>query len=106
VALFLPDVPCPLCGEGVSEHDEIVATSHFMSDPADPLYPFSDAVMHRRCFATWAQRRAFVAAYNASGLTSRMRPDGTIVERDILTRVLSWVLPVAAWILRLTGRLR
>jgi hypothetical protein len=55
---------CPLCGRVLHQGDELVATSHFIADPRDPLWCYSDAGMHRSCFLTWEHREAFRVRYN------------------------------------------
>ncbi len=80
---------CPLCAVVLREGDDIVATAHFIGDPSDPLWPFSDAAMHRACFLQWQLREAFVARYNATvgaitwgnGTYQDMQPDGTILNK-------------------------
>lgn len=79
---------CPLCGEVLTEEDEIFATSHFISDKTDPLWCFSDAALHRQCFLNWDKKEEFRAKFNeivanldlGSGLSHYMEPDGTIIE--------------------------
>jgi|SRR5215813_2735118 len=57
---------CPLCNEVLQEGDRIVATTHFIGDPRDPLWPFSDGAMHKSCFLEWDHRKVFVERYNAT----------------------------------------
>src|SRR5215813_11649681 len=78
---------CSICDTVISDVDQIVATSHFISDRNDPLWRFSDSAMHRSCFANWPMRAEFVAKYNhivgqvttCNGRYHRMESDGTIV---------------------------
>ena len=66
MALFDPGLtPCALCGEILVGSDDLVGTTYFIGDPTHPLFPYSDALMHRGCFLRWEHRAAFVAAYNA-----------------------------------------
>jgi len=66
-----------------------VATSHFITNPADALHRFSDAGMHRACFLRWEYREVFVKRFNdtagrhvsGNGRVRHMESDGTIVER-------------------------
>ena len=37
---------CALCDEVIYDADDIVATSHFVTDRNDPLWRFSDAAIH------------------------------------------------------------
>ena len=78
---------CPRCDLVIGQDDQIVGTSHFIADAADPLWRFSDAAMHKRCFLGWDQRGAFVEKFNqtVSGITRgdayhHMNDDGTIVS--------------------------
>jgi len=80
---------CALCNAVIGKGDEIVATTHFIADPSDPLWEYSDAAMHRACFLKWERRLDFVAKYNATmgvntwglGTYHEMLPDGSVVKR-------------------------
>jgi len=80
---------CPICGGVIGHDDEIVATTHFIADRADPLWRFSDAAMHKGCFLDWELRQAFVGRYNAemgsfiwgNGTFQEMQLDGSILSR-------------------------
>ena len=87
VALVILDkTTCALCNEVLREDDDLVATQHFIRDQADPLWQYSDAAMHRRCFTKWQHREEFREKYNETmGATvwgnktrHHMEPDGTI----------------------------
>jgi hypothetical protein len=64
----------------------LVATSHFIGEPTDPLWRFSDAAMHYECFQEWEYRQEFVDKYNATigkivwgnGTRHHMKADGLI----------------------------
>lgn len=79
---------CPLCNGVIKENDEIVATSHFIADPRDLLWRFSDAGMHKDCFLNWDQRLNFINRYNetmgsitwGNGTYHCMQDDGAIVS--------------------------
>jgi hypothetical protein len=73
---------CPLCDLIIGQDDQIVGTTHFIVDTADPLWRFSDAAMHKRCFLEWDQRKAFVAKFNqfAGRSGRRMTEDGSILS--------------------------
>ena len=87
--IILGRSPCPLCGRSLEKTDEIVATSHFIGDPADPLWRFADAGMHRACFVEWPRRSEFIARFNAvaaeyvagNGTVAHMDDSGTICRR-------------------------
>ena len=77
---------CSVCGRVIKGGDEIVSTSHFISDKNDELWRFSDSAMHRSCFLEWDHRAEFVARYNqivgvvtsCNGAYHHMESDGTI----------------------------
>ena len=85
--IFFGKTKCAICSVVINESDDIVATSHFIADPGDPLCPFSDSPIHRSCFLEWDQRRNFVKKFNdtvggvtfGNGTSQRMRDDGEIV---------------------------
>jgi hypothetical protein len=54
---------CALCGEVIGVSDEVFGTPHFIGDSTDPLFRFSDAALHRRCFETWQHHDEFLARY-------------------------------------------
>lgn len=93
--IFLGKTECSICGVVLEEGDDLVATTHFIADQADPLWRFSDSAMHRSCFLEWEQRQNFVQKYNdtvgtitwGNGTYHHMEDDGQISElrRDALT---------------------
>jgi hypothetical protein len=82
---------CSLCDRVIAESDDIVLTSHFIGDPADTLWRFSDSGMHRSCFLAWDQRAEFVRRYNetlgsrvwGNGTRHRMTPEGELVTEQV-----------------------
>lgn len=97
--------PCALCGEVLAEHDDVVATSHFIGDPDHPLFPYSDAAMHRACFLRWEHRAAFIQAYNSEP-GHHMRADGTIREPFLSWlggAVIDKIASVESWFCRRRG---
>ncbi len=88
MALIIRGTACALCERVIGDSDEVVATSHFIADRSDPLWPFSDAAMHATCFAEWPLREEFIVRFNAvagqhvfgNGMRHRMEPDGSIVS--------------------------
>ena len=79
---------CPLCNGILADTPDMVATSHFIADPSDPLFRYSDAGMHRDCFVAWPHRFEFTTRYNAvqtpaldTGLQKYMQPDGRMSWR-------------------------
>lgn len=67
--------------------DDTVGTSHFIADRADPMWQFSDAAFHRRCFAVWEKREEFVKRFNEAmkpfvfgdGKRQFMQDDGSVI---------------------------
>ena len=57
---------CSICRELLVQGQPIVATTHFIGDPADHLSRFSDSGMHASCFAGWEHRDEFAARYYAA----------------------------------------
>jgi len=93
VALILRGkTECSICGSVIKDEDEIVAATHFIRDPDDPLWRFSDSAMHKACFLEWHQRGEFVKRYNetvgavtwGNGTYHHMEDDGSIsvLRRD------------------------
>ena len=75
---------CALCGDVIAKEDELVATSHFLG-PDDPLFRFSDAPFHKRCFLAWEHREEFVSRYNdvTRGVARHhMEADGSFTSHD------------------------
>jgi hypothetical protein len=78
----------PLRREVIAPDDDIVATSHFIADPKDSLWQYSDAAFHRRCFALWERREEFVRRFNdaarpfvfGNGKRHHMQDDGNIIQ--------------------------
>lgn len=67
---------CVLCGDAVRLGEDAFVTPDFVADEQDPMWRYSDAVVHRACFFVWDRRKVFVARFNrlAQGLAA---PDGT-----------------------------
>lgn len=80
---------CALCRRAVRPDDDVLITPDFLADDSDPLWPFTDAVVHRSCFLLWDRRKAFIARYNRvarrlvaeDGSYPHMAGDGEIVRR-------------------------
>lgn len=54
MALFVSGMPCPLCGKPMTAAGEVIMFSPFVANRSDPLFVFSDAIMHAACFARHA----------------------------------------------------
>ena len=52
---------CSICDQALTE--PIFATTHFVSDPADRMYRYSDSAMHWECYAGWKYQRRFAKLY-------------------------------------------
>ncbi|MES2793912.1 MAG: hypothetical protein V4719_30140 [Planctomycetota bacterium] len=55
------ETKCAICDRPLS--DPIFATTAFISDPTDRLWPYSDAGMHWECYAKWKYQKRFAALY-------------------------------------------
>jgi endogenous inhibitor of DNA gyrase (YacG/DUF329 family) len=51
MAIFVPGIPCPLCGMSVRSAGEAVMFSPFVADRSDRLFVFSDSVVHASCLS-------------------------------------------------------
>jgi hypothetical protein len=51
---------CALCRQVIDHADEVVGTTHFIADQADPLWQYSDAAFYKRCFDAWENRDEFL----------------------------------------------
>jgi hypothetical protein len=86
--IFRGITTCALCGNVLRDGDEIVATSHFIGDETHPLWPYSDAGMHKGCFLAWESRPDFVRLFNetlahvtfGNGTYHHMLDDGTVTN--------------------------
>lgn len=80
---------CALCRQVVRPDDDVVITPDFLADHTDPLWRYTDAVVHRPCFLVWDQRKIFIARYNRvarrmvaeDGSYPQMTGEGAIVQR-------------------------
>ena len=50
MAHFVSGMRCSLCGEAMLDASQVMTFTPFVADRADPLFTFSDAVMHMACF--------------------------------------------------------
>lgn len=50
MAIFVPGIRCPVCGRDIKAADDAAMFPPFVSNRADPLYLFNDAVVHMSCF--------------------------------------------------------
>ncbi|MDR1191180.1 MAG: hypothetical protein LBK60_05875 [Verrucomicrobiales bacterium] len=50
MAIFIPGMCCSISGRVIKSADEVVMFSPFVSNQADPLHAFSDAVIHIEVF--------------------------------------------------------
>lgn len=51
MALFVSGMACPVCGKSMTASGDVLMFSPFVADRSDPLFVFSDAVVHTACFA-------------------------------------------------------
>jgi hypothetical protein len=90
--IFRGQTECSICNEVLNEGEDIVMTSHFIADSADPLWRFSDSGMHRNCFLEWAHKQEFIKRFNdiegsitwGNGTYHHMEDNGSIsvLKRD------------------------
>ncbi len=84
--IFFGETECTICGVIVNDDDDIVTTTHFISDSSDPLWRFSDSAMHKSCFLNWQHKQNFINKYNeiigkivwGNGTYHKMETDGHI----------------------------
>jgi hypothetical protein len=77
---------CSICDTVIRDEDEIVATTHFISDSTHSLWRFSDSAMHKSCFLDWRHKEDFIKKYNetvgkivwGNGTSHHMENDGSI----------------------------
>ena len=55
MAIFIPGSRCVICQQPVAAGEEMLFPS-FTGNQADPIYSFSDAVAHQRCFEESPQK--------------------------------------------------
>ncbi len=80
---------CALCRQVVRPDDDVVVTPDFLADDTDPLWPYTDAVVHRPCFLVWPERKIFISRYNRmarhlvaeDGSYPQMTGEGEMVRR-------------------------
>jgi len=92
MALIYKGIKCSICHKVIEDLHDIVATTHFIFDQNDPLWPYSDSAMHPACFSAWALRDEFVARYNdfvgsfvhGNGTCHEMQPNGDIEVKPAL----------------------
>src|SRR5438270_18446 len=54
MAVFIPGMPCGLCGQPIQPHrgQDVISFRPFLSNQLDALWEFSDCVFHAACFET------------------------------------------------------
>lgn len=57
---------CLLCEKIIFKEDTLVAFTHFLTDRSDPLWKFSDSILHKDCFEKWEHKEEFRAKHKAS----------------------------------------
>lgn len=50
MSLFVSGMPCRICGKPISNEDQKIQFSPFITNEADPLFFFNDGTFHRTCF--------------------------------------------------------
>ncbi|MDX1960604.1 MAG: hypothetical protein SFU98_18680 [Leptospiraceae bacterium] len=54
---------CPICGLSIEESEDSIAYCHFIFDPKDPLYSFSNSSFHRVCFDSWKWKSKYISKF-------------------------------------------
>lgn len=72
---------CSICRDILWPDEAIVATTHFIGDPGDPLSPYSDSGMHRACYDAWEHRDEFTRRYR-DAMGKRARSPGGLEWPD------------------------
>jgi hypothetical protein len=65
LALFIAGMRCAICGKRVESDEEMIGFPHIFGNEADPLYPFSDAVVYAKCLRADPRAAAAEAALSA-----------------------------------------
>jgi len=80
---------CALCHEAIRPDADVVLSPDFIAEDSDPLFCFSNAAIHRACFAVWGSRKTFVLRFNRVAAQLRY-DDGTYLhmtaEGDLVRR--------------------
>lgn len=50
MALFIPGMPCIVCGQPMMASGDVMMFAAFVANRADPIFEFSDAAIHKTCF--------------------------------------------------------
>ncbi|HTK40336.1 MAG TPA: hypothetical protein VL287_02010 [Gemmatimonadales bacterium] len=80
---------CALCHEAIRPDADVVVSPDFIAEDSDPFFRFSNAAMHRACFAVWDSRKVFVVRFNriagqlrrADGSYLHMTAEGDLIPR-------------------------
>lgn len=64
MAQLYDGMTCAICEKVLDIKGLMVATTHFITDPNDPLWAYSDAAMHYSCFQAWEHREEYINRYN------------------------------------------
>jgi hypothetical protein len=54
---------CAICGRVLTDKDDATGLHHFIDDPKDPFWRFSDSAVHISCYKTWPLRLEWEAKY-------------------------------------------
>ena len=61
--LILGVTTCPLCKNVIKDREEVECFDHFIEDPDDSYYKYSDACFHKECFEKWEMRGEYLKRY-------------------------------------------
>ena len=73
MALFVPGMKCPLCGLPMVAREEVVMFPSFVANRKDPLFRFSDALMHAACIERDPLGELAVELHNAATRNTDVR---------------------------------
>jgi hypothetical protein len=65
MALWNPDIPCPLCGQPVGSDERLIIGFTCLGSYDPDVAVIDDAVVHQACLDDWERRDYFVSAWNA-----------------------------------------
>jgi len=65
MAILISGMTCPLCGQPMTDGFDLSGYPAFISNKRDPLYQFSDAILHRRCLEAHPLASALAQRYEA-----------------------------------------
>jgi hypothetical protein len=85
MAIFISGMICPICSQPIEGTDEFVAFPPFVENEIDPLWIFSDSVLHQKCFDEHPLSTQALLRYEVTRKL-RVRPKTCVVcKMDVTT---------------------